>query len=522
VTAGRKVRPDLPNIIEFVTDPQLLNLRLSPAQETLLRAIYGLPLVNEEQHDLWRQCTGRDAYRPGHPFGEVTVVAGARAGKDSRIAAPIACYEAVFGSHERRLHKGERGVVALVAPNQSMTDVALGYIRGYLEASPLLAPMIDNATAGKVHLSNRLDIVGFPCTKAALRSWSIPVGVLDELGFYRLEGSVESDAEIQASIRRGMVGFDVGSKLVKISTPYIKGGVLYEDVKRAFGRNDPDLLVWRAPSRLMNPMLATERLDRERRLDPLRFAREYEAEFAEDVAAFLPSAWVDAAVVAGRYELPPPAVAVFFAVDSSGGGSAVFTLAGLHCEDRAGRVYYVHDVLKGWTRTRERTINLEATVDEAAEIVRRYGADAVLGDQYSAGWVRQAFERRGILYIVAPEKSVAYASLEPVLAQGALDLLDHPALIRELKLLERRPRPGGRDRIDHPRAGHDDHANALALAVHFALATIDAAETAPSTEPSDLERAQLHAMGWRLPDETSNVVFDEDRGMFMDDPRYDW
>ena len=260
--------------------------------------------------------------------------------------------EAVFGSHERRLHKGERGVVALVAPNQSMTDVALGYIRGYLEASPLLAPMIDNATAGKVHLSNRLDIVGFPCTKAALRSWSIPVGVLDELGFYRLEGSVESDAEIQASIRRGMVGFDVGSKLVKISTPYIKGGVLYEDVKRAFGRNDPDLLVWRAPSRLMNPMLATERLDRERRLDPLRFAREYEAEFAEDVAAFLPSAWVDAAVVAGRYELPPPAVAVFFAVDSSGGGSAVFTLAGLHCEDRAGRVYYVHDVLKGWTRTR--------------------------------------------------------------------------------------------------------------------------------------------------------------------------
>jgi len=54
--------------------------------------------------DLWREWTGRDAYRPGHRFGEVTVVAGARAGKDSRIAAPIACYEAVFGGHERRLH----------------------------------------------------------------------------------------------------------------------------------------------------------------------------------------------------------------------------------------------------------------------------------------------------------------------------------------------------------------------------------------------------------------------------------
>ena len=31
-----------PNIVEFVTDPQLLGLSISAAQETLLRAIYGL------------------------------------------------------------------------------------------------------------------------------------------------------------------------------------------------------------------------------------------------------------------------------------------------------------------------------------------------------------------------------------------------------------------------------------------------------------------------------------------------
>ena len=39
---------------------------------------------------------GREAY-PGTPFGEVTVVAGARAGKDSRIAARVAVYEALLG-----------------------------------------------------------------------------------------------------------------------------------------------------------------------------------------------------------------------------------------------------------------------------------------------------------------------------------------------------------------------------------------------------------------------------------------
>ena len=87
-----------PDIVEFVTDPQLLGLKLSAAQETLLRAIYGLPL-SEDQLELWRACTGRERYR-GEPFSEVTVIAGARSGKDSRIAAPVVCYEALFGGHD--------------------------------------------------------------------------------------------------------------------------------------------------------------------------------------------------------------------------------------------------------------------------------------------------------------------------------------------------------------------------------------------------------------------------------------
>jgi hypothetical protein len=105
--------PTNPTIVDFTTDAQVLGVSLSPAQETLQRAIYGLPL-DAGQRDLWRDCTGREAY-PGHPFPEVTVIAGARAGKDSRIAAPIVCYEAALGCHEQHLAKGERGVIPLVA-----------------------------------------------------------------------------------------------------------------------------------------------------------------------------------------------------------------------------------------------------------------------------------------------------------------------------------------------------------------------------------------------------------------------
>jgi len=66
-----------------------------------------LPL-SEAQGACFRLCTGREE-APAGGFGEVTVVAGARAGKDSRIAAPIVVYEAVFGGHESHLTKGERG-----------------------------------------------------------------------------------------------------------------------------------------------------------------------------------------------------------------------------------------------------------------------------------------------------------------------------------------------------------------------------------------------------------------------------
>ena len=38
----------------------------------------------------------------------------------------------------------------------------------------------------------------------------------------------------------------------------MKGGVLYEDFKNGFGKDNPDLLVWKASSLLMNPSLKAE------------------------------------------------------------------------------------------------------------------------------------------------------------------------------------------------------------------------------------------------------------------------
>jgi hypothetical protein len=462
-----------PTIIEFTTDPQLLGLSLSPAQATLQHAIYGLPL-DPTQLELWQECTGRKTY-PGIPFPEVTVVAGARAGKDSRIATPVACYEAVFGGHARHLAHGERGVIVLVAQDQRATKIAFSYIQDYFTRSPLLASMVDEVLASEISLTNGITIMCFPCTLRSLRGWSIPAAVLDELAFFRLEGQADSDVEVQASIRRGMISFP-STRLIKISTPYMKGGVLYDDFKRGFGQDDPDLLVWRAPSLLMNPSLRAERLEQERRLDPSRFAREYLGEFAEDVDAFLPSAWIEGAVQSGRHELPPvDGVRYHGAVDASGGGPDAFTLAIVHAEGDGATQRIVHDVMKGWRKPRDGQTDLEGAVTEIAQIAKRYRVTTIVGDRYARGWVREAFKRHGVKYedamvrdkdgaLTYCDRSGAYLETEPLFAQGLIAILDHPQLVRELKLLERRPQAGGKDRVDHPRGQHDDYANAIALA----------------------------------------------------------
>jgi hypothetical protein len=49
--------------------------------------------------------------------------------------------------------------------------------------------------------------------------------------------------------------------------------------------------------------------------------------------------------------------------------------------------------------------------------------------------------------------------------RGLVSLPDHPVLLRELRLLERRTHPSGRDSVDHGRGGHDDHANAVCGAI---------------------------------------------------------
>jgi len=161
-----------PNIIEFVTDPQLLNLRVSVAQETLLRGIYCLPLPRQEHRDVWALCTGGRPYHEGRQYPEVTNVSGARGGKDSRINAPCVVYEGVFGGHDKHLGRGERATIPLVSQDARANATARGYVFSYLRESPVLRSRIEDETRDALVLNNRVTVLCLPTRPFRAHAWS--------------------------------------------------------------------------------------------------------------------------------------------------------------------------------------------------------------------------------------------------------------------------------------------------------------------------------------------------------------
>lgn len=447
-----------PNIIEFVAK---LGLSLSLAQTVLLKATYGLPL-NTVELSIFTACTGRAEYL-GIEFPEIVVVAGARSGKDSRIAAPVCLYGAAFGNHERYLERGERAVIPAVAQDRRGANILRGYIQAQFQQHRWLRELIDGEpTVDEIRLKSGVSIICFPSTMRSMRGWSIPVGVMDELGYFRLEGSPDSDVEIQTSIRRGGINFP-RTKLLKISTPYLKSGVLADDFRNYYSSDSRDVLVWKASSILMNPTLSRERLQREQRLDPTRFAREYEAEFSDDLSAFMPSAWIESAIAPGVFRRNPQSgERVVSAVDQSGLRADAFC----HAIAATYGTGYMLCYLKKYNPTGKALADLDGIVREIIEVTKAYQCNQVIGDAASEAWVQTAFEKHGMGFSKSERNtSQCFLACEPLFAQGKIDLLDDPGLVRELKLLERHNRPGGGAIVTHPRGAHDDAAAAVCRAI---------------------------------------------------------
>ena len=93
-----------------------------------------------------------------------------------------------------------------------------------------------------------------------------------------------------------------------------------------------------------------------------------------------------------------------------------------------------------------------AVVAEYAALLKQYRITTVTGDNYSAEWVGLGLQgQRHPLRPREQNKCQLYLEALPLFMRRAISIPDHPRLIRELRLLERRVGRVGRDTIDHPK-----------------------------------------------------------------------
>lgn len=451
------------NIIEACRDRKLFGSFFRDAATwaawmTVLRSVFGLPLADSER-ELFTRCTGRS--QPfAAPVTEGWLVCGRRSGK-SFVAALIATFLAAFRDYSAFLSPGERGVVTVLAVSREQAKVIFRYIEAFFDGVPMLSRMVAGRTAESLDLTNGISIEVHTSSFRSVRGRTIVAALCDEIAFWRSDDSANPDKEVLAALRPAMATIP-NALLLCLSSPYARRGALFEAFEHHHGNDASDVLVWRAPTLVMNPTIRQSVITRSREADPAAAAAEWDAEFRSDVEAFLDDAWITAAVDVGCHERAPVSSRSYWAfVDPSGGKKDSFTLGVAHREGERG----VLDLIREWRPP----FDPGSVVAEIAGLVKPYRVAAVTGDAYSGEWVQSTFRKAGLGYQVSKkDRSSIYLETGPSFARGLVRLVDNPRLTGQLRQLERRTSPGGRDRVNHPPGGHDDLANSAMGALWLA------------------------------------------------------
>ena len=246
------------NIMQFIEDKNFLNDQtLSIAQRTALKAVYGLSLTGEE-YKIFIKITGLKDYPLGREWEEASFILGRRSGKSDKIASNIALYEACVREH--KLNVGQVGVVMVVASEKKrQAKIVYKYIQDKLKRSPILRKMIDNITLECISLTNGVEIQVYPCSIGRVRGVSLIAFIGDECAHWKVEGK-DVDVDVLDSARPGL-DFDY-SKMIKISTPYMMKGEIWQDYKQFYGKPNDDVLVFQGDTKLFNPTYSDSKLKR--------------------------------------------------------------------------------------------------------------------------------------------------------------------------------------------------------------------------------------------------------------------
>jgi hypothetical protein len=363
--------------------------------------------IDADALELFKQCTGRNRLL-GEPYKEAWLVVGRRGGK-SIVSSLIATCLAIQ-DYRKYLGPGERATVMVLAGDRRQARVCKRFIKGFFDHAPMLHAMVERETAECIDLNNRVSIEICVSNPRATRGYTIAACIADEIATWPVdEYSPDRDMETLNAIRPAMLSIP-SSRLLCITCPYARKGAVWEAYRRHYGQDDSRVLVWQAPTTVMNPSVDQAVIDAAYADDPESASAEYGAQFRSDIAAFISAAVVAKATMKGTLELPRvQGVHYCGAIDASGGsGSDSMTMAVSHY-DRAADCAVLDCI-----REVRPPFSPENVCAEFARTLKSYGISRAVADRWGSQFVVEAFQRNGIsLQASELSKSEAYLELLP-------------------------------------------------------------------------------------------------------------
>jgi hypothetical protein len=449
---------------------------VSPAQLVELKVWNGEKLSWKERN-LWRTLAETPLFARYTPrrYDESVFIHGRQSGKSTRIATTCILYTAFCEEHA--VAPGERLSILSFSPvlRQNTFQLVAEKIRSIPELSELVET--DNAANGEIRLANGIDILEISANPAYARGKTAILAVIDEAAFLHSDQEFTNNlTDLLESVRPSLIVKH--GRLLLLSSPGGMEGPLYEAWRdRAL---NPDVLVLRAASVLLNPSIDKKLLERELKRGGLPFyQREYLAMFTETSGTpFLDPDAITRAVVVGTKE---------FCVAADDYVSSAIDLA-----DRRDDCALAHACVRDFGGVRKIVV-LSARVwkpdaktghavltilGEMGEDCRRVGSVRARGDQKSMSVAEQVLRSHGVgftrVVTAGAGSEQAYRSFNALLNEDRLALPDNPELIQQLRRLEQKSTDGNRFLVEGRRRSHDDIAVAAVQAVAYAAEDLEA------------------------------------------------
>ncbi|HXH89845.1 MAG TPA: terminase TerL endonuclease subunit [Gaiellaceae bacterium] len=216
----------------------------------------------------------------------VVIRKGRRSGMTACAALIAAWCGTVLAPRFRsRLLPGEEFAITLVATSREQAGVALGFIKRFLAASPILAEQVLAETTDSITLAGGCVIEAIPCSARSSRGRANGIVILDEAAHFVDSTGNQSLPAVLDALMPPLAQFGPLGLLLAISTPLDASGPFYEFEQQAASGQFDDMVALHLPTLEAMPHLAVE-AERERARNPRRFEREWLGEYSSGEETF--------------------------------------------------------------------------------------------------------------------------------------------------------------------------------------------------------------------------------------------